>query len=283
MPEKAKRLAPKPDTLRELFLKSGNLCAFPGCPQLMMDADGVFIGQVCHIEAAEEGGERFNPTMSNEDRRAASNLMLMCYPHHQKTNNVEAYPVEKLKQMKADHERRFSRPDRAILETLTDWTELDAPTEVRNLKRLDNVLNWNNNEAELQQSIDELNAYIARLRNVPIELRKFLGAVMRRAVKMDNTRVVQSGMKGTLILVSDLKRAFNLSERVIAERANELDAYGLGDVDEIDTDMGLKPAVRIRDLKSGWPIWRDIIAFCDATAEPLEAFTDDLDFGRLDN
>ena len=28
---KAKRLTPKPDTLRQIFLKSGNLCAFPKC------------------------------------------------------------------------------------------------------------------------------------------------------------------------------------------------------------------------------------------------------------
>lgn len=282
MSEKAKRLAPQGDTLRELFLKSGNLCAFPGCGQLMMNADGVFIGQVCHIEAAEEGGERFNPRMSNDERRAAPNLMLMCYPHHQTTNDVAAYPVEKLKQMKADHERRFSRPDRAILETLTDWTELDAPTEVRNLKRLDQVLGWNQEAFELQEAVDELNAYVARLRNVPIELRKFLGAVIRRAVKMHSSGVVQTGMSGTLILISDLRGAFNLGERTIAERANQLDAYGIGDIDQIDTGMGLKPAVRIRDLPSGWPLWRDIITFCDATAEPLEAFTDDLDFARLD-
>ena len=55
MEANAKRLAPTADTLRELFLKSGNLCAFPACGKLMMNAEGVFIGQVCHIEAAEEG------------------------------------------------------------------------------------------------------------------------------------------------------------------------------------------------------------------------------------
>ena len=90
MTEKPKRLAPTTDTTRELFLKSGNLCAFPGCGRLMMNGDGVFIGQVCHIEAAEEAGERFNLAMSNEDRRAFSNLMLMCYEHHQITNDVTA-------------------------------------------------------------------------------------------------------------------------------------------------------------------------------------------------
>lgn len=283
MTEKAKRLAPKGDTLRELFLKSGNLCAFPGCGQLMMDIDGVFIGQVCHIEAAEDDGERFNETMTNEDRRAAANLMLMCYPHHQKTNDVVVYTVNKLKKMKAEHENRFSRPDRAILETLTDWTELDKPTEVQNLKRLDQTLGWKNEPIELQEAVDELNAYIAKLRTVPIELRRFIGAVMKRAVKMSDSRAVRMSMGGTRVLVSDLKGAFKIGERALAERANQLDAYGLGDIDEIDTDLGPKPAVRIRDLKSGWPLWRDIVIFCEATAEPIEAFTDDLDFARLDD
>jgi hypothetical protein len=47
-----KRLAPSGDTLRELFLKSGNLCAMPGCERLMMNSAGLFVGIVCHIEAA---------------------------------------------------------------------------------------------------------------------------------------------------------------------------------------------------------------------------------------
>ena len=108
MNEKPKRLAPRPEILREFFLKSGNLCAFPNCTALMMNEQGVFIGQLCHIEAAEEGGPRFNPDMTNEDRRAASNLMLMCYEHHKVTDDVKKYPVKKLGKMKREHERRFS-------------------------------------------------------------------------------------------------------------------------------------------------------------------------------
>ena len=75
----------------------------------MMDIQGDFIGQLCHIEAAEEGGERFNASMTNEERRAVANLMLMCYPHHVKTNDVTEYTVEVLQKFKSDHERRFSR------------------------------------------------------------------------------------------------------------------------------------------------------------------------------
>jgi hypothetical protein len=116
MRETPKRLKPDFRTFRELFLKSGNLCAFPGCTALMMNEGGVFIGQLCHIEAAEPGGERFNPDMTNEQRRSASNLMLMCYPHHRETNDVTKYAVADLKKMKAAHEHRFSRPNRAMRE-----------------------------------------------------------------------------------------------------------------------------------------------------------------------
>ena len=283
MTEKAKRLAPKGDTLRELFLKSGNLCAFPGCGALMMDSEGTFVGQVCHIEAAEEEGERFNSTMTNEERRDVSNLMLMCYPHHQKTNDEEIYTAAKLQQMKADHEGRFSRPDRAILEALKDWTEVETPTDVKNLERMNKALGWQHSPSELQESVNELVAYIEQLRSVPVDLRRFVGAVAKRAVKMKKSRVVQVGMFGTKVLISDLKGALLLSERAIVERANELEGYGLGDIDQIDTDLGWKPAVRIRNLRSGWPLWLDIVSFCEHESEPLEAFTEELDFARLDN
>ncbi len=116
--EAPKRLAPLQDTLRELFLKSGNLCAFPGCEAVLMDEGGTFAAQICHIEGALPGGERFNQNMTNEERRTSSNLILFCYPHHQATNDVSLYGVASLKRIKAAHERRFSRSDRPMLEKL---------------------------------------------------------------------------------------------------------------------------------------------------------------------
>jgi hypothetical protein len=113
---KAKRKAPDKDTLRELYLKSGNGCAFPDCTRVMLNKDGVFVGQICHIEAAEEGGERFNPAMSDEERAAFPNLMLMCYEHHVITNDVDTYPVPVLQAMKAEHEAKFTDPAQAILD-----------------------------------------------------------------------------------------------------------------------------------------------------------------------
>jgi hypothetical protein len=283
MQEKAKRLAPSGETLRELFLKSGNICAFPNCGHLMMDADGVFIGQVCHIEAAEEGGERFNPNMSNEDRRGFANLMLMCLEHHKVTDDVAKFPAEKLRQMKTEHERRFSRPDRAILEKLTDWTTIEQPKRVANLRRLDEVLGWGSTDEDRLESINALNAYIERFGRVPIEVRRFLGAAVARAHRMRDTPAVRYGSSHLHMLVSDLQAALRLEPRVIDEFVKLLEAYGLGDFDEMETDSGAQLALRIRGLKSGWAHWPDLLAFCHKTNVGLEVFTEDLDFARLDD
>ena len=232
MTEKPKRLAPKLETLRELFLKSGNLCAFPNCTALMMDADGVFIGQVCHIEAAEEGGERFNENMTNEERRAAPNLMLMCYAHHQVTNDVKKYTVKKMQKMKREHERRFSSPDRAILERLHDWTAADTPQGVENLGRANQELGWNHHDEELAEAVAELNEYIELLRRIPIEVRRFVGAIAQRMVKMQDTFAVREEISGTCILIDDVKSAFRLGDGAIRQKIAQLDSYGLGDLEE---------------------------------------------------
>ncbi|HMK06442.1 MAG TPA: hypothetical protein VK476_02865, partial [Flavobacterium sp.] len=101
------RLAPTKDVVRRLFAYSGNICAFPDCPERLIDADGDFVGQICHIEGAEPGGERYNDSMDDEQRRAYENLLLLCYKHHVKTDDFILYPVDVLKRMKETHEELF--------------------------------------------------------------------------------------------------------------------------------------------------------------------------------
>ena len=102
------RLPVKESTLKKLFALSGNECAFPGCPQPVVNEHGDLIGEVCHIEAANEDGQRYNPEQSDEDRRGFENILILCPTHHATTDNVDVYPVERMRQMKREHEGRFA-------------------------------------------------------------------------------------------------------------------------------------------------------------------------------
>ncbi|MEI9911761.1 MAG: hypothetical protein WDO71_20195 [Bacteroidota bacterium] len=101
------RLAPKLEILRGLFALSGNQCAFPGCTHALISDKGTFIAEICHIEAANKGGERYNPTQTDEERRSFENLLLLCLAHHRETDDVTEFPVPRLKQIKKEHEDQF--------------------------------------------------------------------------------------------------------------------------------------------------------------------------------
>lgn len=101
------RLDPKIGVIKRLFALSGNQCAYPGCLQCIVDHESEIIyGEICHIEAANKGGQRFNPNQTNEERRAFENLLLLCPNHHRTTDNIQKYTVEALKKIKADHEAK---------------------------------------------------------------------------------------------------------------------------------------------------------------------------------
>jgi hypothetical protein len=276
-----KRLSPTKDTLRELFLKSGNLCAFPGCRQLMMDTEGRFIGQICHIEAAAEGGERFNALMTDEQRRAFANLMLLCYPHHITTDDTAAFPVEKLRSMKADHEGRFSDPARAMLAEMKDWTEVDEPSLPANLEGLNRALDWGLTAAELNEPLGELTAYVPKFRNTPVEVRKFLGEVAKRAHKMQGQTAAKIRNGHVYLAVDDAMAALRLEDTVVARLIKALDNYGLGWLDEIDTnDFGPQHAVRIHAIGEGWG-WDEIVSVCEAEHISLTVFIEEMQFDHL--
>lgn len=280
MTEIVKRLAPITETLREIFLKSGNICAFPGCGTLNMTEDGTFIAQICHIEAAEEGGERFNPLMSNEQRRQASNLMILCYPHHVETNNVSRFRVSDMKDMKKLHENKFSHPERAMLEQIKDWTELSVATIPKNMKKYAEMVEGLDGN-HLAGSLVELAAYVNEFQRIPIEVRKFFSTVLKRVQAMRNYRVVRKSNLGDPIAIhlNALIGPLRLTEASIRSKLIELESYELV---WIEIDDWQVEWVRICDISSGWQ-WNELYNFCDyLSIFDLDTFAVDLDFARLD-
>ncbi|MBN2267372.1 MAG: hypothetical protein JW725_03475 [Candidatus Babeliaceae bacterium] len=111
-----KRRHPSESALKVLFAKSGNLCAFPKCDQrLIADEQEASkpLGEMAHIIAAEDHGPRGDATMSEEERCAAENFILLCPTHHSLIDKFPyQYNTHVLREMKRVHEARFEKlPD----------------------------------------------------------------------------------------------------------------------------------------------------------------------------
>ena len=109
-----KRKSPTEQTLKMLYLRSGNICAFPDCEHPIFDDNDLYVAQLCHIRAAQPNGPRFDPNQDEEDRRKADNLLLMCHRHHKVTDDTEKYTVEKMLKVKSNHEAQYKEEGRHL-------------------------------------------------------------------------------------------------------------------------------------------------------------------------
>jgi hypothetical protein len=97
---------PSQSTIKRLFALSGNRCAFPKC-EATMALEDTLVGEVCHIKGLKRGAARHDPDQTAAQRNDYANLILLCAPHHKVVDDdEEAYTVERLQKMKADHEAR---------------------------------------------------------------------------------------------------------------------------------------------------------------------------------
>ncbi|MFZ0336616.1 MAG: HNH endonuclease signature motif containing protein, partial [Terracidiphilus sp.] len=95
---------PSDATIKRLFARSGNRCAYPRCPLEIVHGEAV-VGEVCHIRAARPDRPRYAPDQSTTGRHGYDNLILLCRNHHKVIDDdPEAYTVERVLRMKADQE-----------------------------------------------------------------------------------------------------------------------------------------------------------------------------------
>lgn len=185
------RKAPKLETLRALFAKSGNCCAFPGCKNRIINNKNQLIGEVCHIEAAEEGGERYNPNQTDEERRHYDNLILLCHEHHVETNDIQEYTVNKLKNMKKVHEANFINNnfeiDEQVLKSILlhineYWQNIEFLNKYKHQAPDDFKMEIDVNKECIQLS-NELQNNIENLSNMLSDIAKFNNTLWENIVK----------------------------------------------------------------------------------------------------
>lgn len=107
-----------------LWGRSANICAFPNCNKtLVMDEtegdDASIIGEEAHIVAKKPDGPRGDSPLTEEERDKYDNLILLCSIHHKLIDDqVNEYPVSKLKEYKKEHEKS------ALKHSLTDLKKI---------------------------------------------------------------------------------------------------------------------------------------------------------------
>ncbi len=186
------RIANTKEETRSIFAKTGNQCAFPECNHVLVSEDNIFVAQLCHIEAANIGGPRYNSAMTDEERKSTDNLIVLCYMHHKITDDANKYTVDVMKKMKEDHEKFcadkiFNLSDsmvekiimerkafeRDIFQKNKEWREeFDLAMEV-SLSRdpLDHLHEMNNSLEAMNRIVDEVHNFLSTLSE---DMAKFL-------------------------------------------------------------------------------------------------------------
>lgn len=96
-----------PTVIRTLLVASANRCAYSGCEQPLTDPGWKQLNaEIAHICGERPGAPRYDPKMSEADRTALSNLVLLCPNHHTMVDELmpDAHPVQLLREMKEHHE-----------------------------------------------------------------------------------------------------------------------------------------------------------------------------------
>lgn len=105
---------PSQPVIKRLFARSGNRCAFPKCRVALVQGKTV-VGRICHIKG--RNGPRYDASQTPAERHGYDNLVLLCPTHHAIVDDdSEAYTVERLTKMKADHEGRAASLGEAEIE-----------------------------------------------------------------------------------------------------------------------------------------------------------------------
>ena len=98
-----------------LQIRSGNRCAFPGCGEMLVKPSAfgtrpVVTGEIAHIVSETPEGPRGKHVLPAGEHDKYKNLIFLCSPHHTEIDaQPEVYTVERLRQIKKDHEETIEK------------------------------------------------------------------------------------------------------------------------------------------------------------------------------
>ena len=180
--EEHPRLPPTEATIKVLFALSGNRCAFPGCSHSLVNDNGTVVSQIAHIKGVRPKAARFDPDAEPEVLRQPENLLILCYEHHVTTDDESIFTVQRMRDMKEVHEKRFGGVIsglRAELSDLTAGTIVRFPSTLTSYARV-NDFDIDADAGFLADVRQELLALIDRLTVLTPDLRSVFSLVIER-------------------------------------------------------------------------------------------------------
>lgn len=281
---KDKRLAPKPETLRKLYILSGNMCAMPHCTNVLIDKDGTWLGEVAHIHAASDGGPRANTSLSQEERRDAENLILLCRTCHRIIDrNVQQYPAETLIKIKERHESTYIKG--------LEQAELKDCMDEYTTKLPDSLGAWGimRSDEEYEDARKSLENVTDRLSKVPPDTRDFLA----KCIKRSSARQSRAGNEELEVLAAEIKKSLSrhgiqISNKELHNHVRILEKYNFAYYEEIDDLTGHRESIVLKDEASILSTARDIAKDEQAVTSEghpvtLETILVRLDFSSFEN
>ena len=155
-----------------LWANSGGICCFPECEETCVDetegGNTITTGEIAHIEAKGDNGPRANPSLSDQQRDAYSNLIVLCRNHHRRVDADEStYTVEMLRKWKADQARIVKsalRQGRQNTNSVQLMDEIPQSVSDPNLEEREKALHRETRDAivgKISPEIAKLNSLIA--------------------------------------------------------------------------------------------------------------------------
>lgn len=104
--------SPDTHTQRRLFAASAGYCQNPRCfNALFIDAEGksIHVAEMAHVFAANDGGPRANPALTEEERGAFENLIMLCANCHTMVDKApHAFPDQMILGWKREHANKLN-------------------------------------------------------------------------------------------------------------------------------------------------------------------------------
>ena len=103
-------------TMKALWAAAGGMCSFTDCTEKLFSVSlekstPYTLGEMAHIKGERFGSSRYDLAQDPIERNAFANLILLCPNHHtlvDKKENEGAFNTDRLKQIKAAHEKYIS-------------------------------------------------------------------------------------------------------------------------------------------------------------------------------